>query len=131
MIVLRNKNYSVPQPGEMIEPKPGVVGQQGQQLPEALEQEKINKDLTVEQMKLQRQQIRIQHAKTMAQREEEMARMRQLTQMQKMEQDKDEADQKNRIRVANQEEGSTNPAVRNASLYKARSKPAPTVGMPK
>lgn len=95
------------------------------------DQQPSTKDIAIEQMKLQRQQARLMHAKQMAQQQENMARMRQLVQLQRLEQQKDEMEDKNQIRISKQERQDSNAAVQNANLYKVKSKPSNTISMPK
>lgn len=121
MIVLRNKRYSdyVPKPGETAKVD-NERGQPGQQLPSQEEQQVTSKDLQLEQLKLQRQQQLILHQRAMLQQKETLQRQRELVQRQKMENDKDESDDKDRIKIRQQEikDGKAD----NTGLYKTKSK---------
>lgn len=115
MIVLRNKRYSdyVPKPGETAKVNNGQGQQPSQQLPSQGEQQVTSKDLQLEQLKLQRQQQLILHQRAMLQQKETLQR-------QKMENDKDESDDKDRIKIRQQEikDGKAD----NTGLYKTKSK---------
>lgn len=115
MIVLRNKRYSdyVPKPGETAKVNNGQGQQPSQQLPSQGEQQVTSKDLQLEQLKLQRQQQLILHQQAMLQQKETLQR-------QKMENDKDESDDKDRIKIRQQEikDGKAD----NTGLYKTKSK---------
>lgn len=129
-ILRRTRSFSaIPAPGEMASQQgQAPSGPAGNQQPQ---QSMSSNEIAIEQMKLQRQQARLQQAKQIAQQQENMARMRQLVQLQKMEQQKDEAEDKNQLRAIKQERQSTNAAVQNAGLYKVKSKPSGTVSMPR
>ena len=90
------------------------------------------RDLQLEQARLQRQQIQIQHQKSQLLLKDEMARRRNVVQLQKLKKDEDEARIKNSIRVKKEENDNNEEAqARNASLYKSRPKLVQPVGMPK
>lgn len=90
------------------------------------------KDLQLEQARLQRQQIQIQHQKSQLLLKDEMARRRAVVQLQKLKKDQDDARVKNSIRVKKEENDHNEEAqARNASLYKSRPKLVQPVGMPK
>lgn len=122
MIVLRNKRYSdyVPKSGETAKVDNGQGQQPSQQLPSQEEQQVTSKDLQLEQLKLQRQQQLILHQQAMLQQKETLQRQRELVQRQKMENDKDESDDKDRIKIRQQEikDGKAD----NTGLYKTKSK---------
>ncbi len=129
MIVLRNKAYSsanIPKPGEMIDPgKAPQLPAQG----DDNSQEVTAKDLQLEQMRLQRQQIQIQHQRRVLQAKEQMAKARNMTQLQKMENEKEQSDNKDRLRAHQVEVANQKPD--NTSLYKTKSKAVQPVAMPK
>ena len=89
------------------------------------------KDMQMEQFKLQRQQRLIQHQKNQLQIKEDMARAKALTQQPKLEQEKDEAEDKDRIRIKQQERLSNEGKKDNTNLYKTKSKITAPVSMPK
>lgn len=121
MIILRNKRYSdyVPKLGETAKVDNGQE-QPNQQLPSQGEQQVTSKDLQLEQFKLQRQQQLILHQQAMLQQKETLQRQRELVQRQKMENDKDESDNKDRIKIRQQE--IKNGKADNTGLYKTKSK---------
>lgn len=142
MKILRDKLFAtVPQPGQAIDPE----GQQemaeqtskdqtalDQMQNQAIAQNQRAQKITVEQMRNQRQQLQIQNSRRIMNNKLELQKARQLMQLRRMQQEKDEIDSKNQIRAAKFERDSeVNPAVRNANLYKSRSKILPTVGMPR
>lgn len=124
MIVLRNKKFSVPKPGEMISPaRQQQVPQQGNDN----SQELTSKDLQLEQMRMQKQILQIQHQKEQMKIKEDMARRRNLTQLNKMESEEKQTQQKNQIKTRRIE--ANNDKVDNTGLYKTKSKPIQHVPM--
>ena len=121
MIVLRDIKYTE------------QLSQQAQQmaLPQQGEEQQplTSKDLLLEQMKLQRQQISINHQRQIMRAKEEMARRRNLTQLQRMESEEKQSDQKDQIKTRQQE--SINQKPDNTGLYKQKAKTVPPVGMPR
>ena len=111
MIVLRNKKFSVPKPGEMISPTRQQVPQQGNDN----SQELTSKDLQLEQMRMQKQILQIQHQKEQMKIKEDMARRRNLTQLNKMESEEKQTQQKNQIKTRKIE--ANNDRVDNTGLY--------------
>jgi hypothetical protein len=124
MIVLRDKEFSVPKVGETISSK-SQIPQQG----DDNSQEVTSRDLQLEQMRLQRQQRLIQHQRAQLQVKENMARARALAQRQRIEREKSESDQKDSIKIKQMEENSN--AAKNTNLYKTQSRPVAPVSMPK
>jgi hypothetical protein len=125
MIVLRDKEFSVPNVGETISSKSQIPQQE-----DVNSQELTSRDLLLEQMRLQRQQRLIQHQKAQLQVKENMARARALAQQQRLEREKGEDDQKDSIRIKQMEENS-NVAKNTSSLYKTKSRPITPISMPK
>ena len=124
MIVLRNKKFSVPKPGEMISPtRQQQVPQQGNDN----SQELTSKDLQLEQMRMQKQILQIQHQKEQMKIKEDMARRRNLTQLNKMESEEKQTQQKNQIKTRKIE--ANNDRADNTGLYKTKSKPVQPVPM--
>ena len=127
---------SVPPPGKAIQQSSQGTQQQQPQSPNQGQQQPPNevtmKDLQLEQARLQRQQIQIQHQKSQLLLKDDMARRRNVVQLQKIKQDEDETRLKNSIRVKKEENDDNDEArARNASLYKSRSKLVQPVGMPR
>ena len=90
------------------------------------------KDLQLEQARLRRQQIQIQHQKSQLLLKDEMARKRNVIQLQKLKKDEEDTMVKNSINVKKEERDNNEEAqIRNTSLYKSRPKPVQPVGMPK
>lgn len=104
-----------------------------QQTPPQQQTEEITmKDLQLEQARLQRQQIQIQHQKSQLLLKDEMARRRNVIQLQKLKKDEEDTMVKNSIKVKKEERDNNEEAqTRNTSLYKSRPKPVQPVGMPK
>lgn len=121
MIVLRDKKYTeqLPQQAQQM-----ALPQQGEE-----QQPLTSKDLLLEQMKLQRQQISINHQRQIMRAKEEMAHRRNLTQLQRMESEEKQSDQKDQIKTRQQE--SINQKPDNTGLYKQKAKTVPPVGMPR
>ena len=132
MIVRRKKikqfSLPVPQPGKTIQQ--GMPGEQdlAQQAPD----EVTMRDLQLEQARLQRQQTQIQHQKSQLLLKNEMARRREVVQLQKLKKDGDDERMKNAIRARKEENDNNDEAkARNASLYKSKPKLVQPVGMPR
>ena len=90
------------------------------------------RDLQLEQARLQRQQTQIQHQKSQLLLKNEMARRREVVQLQKLKKDEDDDRIKNAIRAKKEENDNNDEAkARNASLYKTKPKLVQPVGMPK
>lgn len=90
------------------------------------------KDLQLEQARLRRQQIQIQHQKSQLLLKDEMARKRNVIQLQKLKKDEEDTMVKNSINVKKEERDNNEEAqIRNTSLYKSRPKLVQPVGMPK
>ena len=90
------------------------------------------RDLQLEQARLQRQQTQIQHQKSQLLLKNEMARRREVVQLQKIKKDGDDERVKNAIRARKEENDNNDEAkARNASLYKSKPKLVQPVGMPK
>lgn len=104
-----------------------------QQTPPQQQTEEITmKDLQLEQARLRRQQIQIQHQKSQLLLKDEMARKRNVIQLQKLKKDEEDTMVKNSINVKKEERDNNEEAqTRNTSLYKSRPKPVQPVGMPK
>lgn len=135
MIVKRkNKNFSipVPEPGKTIQQGlPGAI-QQPQQGQQMSSDEVTMRDLQMEQARLQRQQTQIQHQKSQLLLKDEMARRREVVQLQKLKKDQDDDRIKNAIRAKKEENDNNDEArARNASLYKSKPKAVQPVGMPR
>lgn len=127
MIVIRDKSFSagIPKPGDTIDPGKSQVPKQG----DSNSQEVTARDLQLEQYRLQRQQIQIQHQKQQLLAKEQMAKARTLTQLQKMENEEKQSANKDQIRNRQQEINSQKPD--NTYLYKTKSKAVQPVSMPK
>lgn len=133
MIVRRKKikqfSLPVPQPGKTIQQgMPGEQQDSAQQSPD----EVTMRDLQLEQARLQRQQTQIQHQKSQLLLKNEMARRREVVQLQKLKKDGDDERMKNAIRAKKEENDNNDEArARNASLYKSKPKLVQPVGMPR
>lgn len=133
MIVRRKKikqfSLPVPQPGKTIQQ--GMPGEQ-QDLAQQSPDEVTMRDLQLEQARLQRQQTQIQHQKSQLLLKNEMARRREVVQLQKLKKDGDDERMKNAIRARKEENDNNDEAkARNASLYKSKPKLVQPVGMPR
>ena len=133
MIVRRKKikqfSLPVPQPGKTVQQ--GMPGEQ-QDLAQQSPDEVTMRDLQLEQARLQRQQTQIQHQKSQLLLKNEMARRREVVQLQKIKKDGDDERVKNAIRARKEENDNNDEAkARNASLYKSKPKLVQPVGMPR
>lgn len=125
MRIKRTRFFSgIPKPGETLTQQPGPVQQQQQ-----AGEEPTSKDLQLEQARLQRQQIQIQHQKSQLLLKEEMSKRRAMVQMQKMRRD-EEQDEIRNIMKARKAEADSQKGDR-TSLYKTHPKTVQPVGMPK
>lgn len=133
MIVKRKiKQYSLPtpQPGKTVQQ--GLPGELQQGTAQQAPDEVTMRDLQLEQARLQRQQTQIQHQKSQLLLKNEMARRREVVQLQKLKKDGDDERVKNAIRARKEENDDNDEAkARNASLYKSKPKLVQPVGMPK
>lgn len=124
MLILRNKKFSVPKPGETIEMnRQSQLPQQGNDN----SQELTSKDLQLEQMRMQKQILQIQHQKEQMKIKEDMARRRNLTQMTRMESEEKQTQQKDQIKIRKMETSNDKPD--NTNLYKSKSKAVQPVPM--
>jgi hypothetical protein len=90
------------------------------------------KDLQLEQARLRRQQIQIQHQKSQLLLKDEMARKRNVIQLQKLKKEEEDTMVKNSINVKKEERDNNEEAqTRNTSLYKSKPKLVQPVGMPR
>lgn len=88
-----------------------------------------SKDLTIEQMKLQRQLLQTQSMKQRMQATERTQRLRQFQMLQRTEQKKEEADKDNQIKLKRSEDATKQQVAQNTSLYKSKAKPSQPVPM--
>ena len=87
-----------------------------------------SKDLAIENMRMQRQLMMNQRMRQKLQAQERADQLRQITKMQKSEEEKDSQDTKNQIKIKKIEQD-RNDEAKNVGLYKTRSKPIPPVPM--
>lgn len=130
MLILRTKSKMFAVGGEAVYNQaakpPMPQEQQSQPNPQAPVQNST--ELLVEQMKLQRALLSVQKHRQKVQAEENRDRMRSLQNAQRIEQKRDEQENKNMIRRKKLEE---NEGAKNVSLYKTRSKGTDPVPMKK
>jgi hypothetical protein len=107
MIILRQKSYAEGVETEQLSPR----------------------DLQLENIRMQRQIMINQRTREKLQADRAKSRMRQIQSAQRMEQQKDMQDEKNRIQVQKMTNSEDDP--KNVSLYKTRSTVTKTVSMPK
>lgn len=112
MIVLRSKSYAVPSEQE--------------QQPSQDQKVATSKDLLIEQMKLQRALLQTQKQRQQLQAQESRDRLRQVTTAQRIEQRKDEQEDKNNLKVRKME---VDEGAKNVNLYKSKSTAVPPVSM--
>ena len=104
--------------------KPDTPQEQEQQNPD--EPIKTSKDLLVEQMKLQRIMFQTQKQRQQLQAQESRDRMRQIQNAQRVEQKKEEQEDKNDLKRRKME---VDEGAKNVGLYKSRSNPVAPVPM--
>lgn len=140
MVVKRNKLFANPLPGTVQEQSvASQVQQKNIQAPQTPNPQQNQeggeitmRDLQLEQARLRRQQIEIQHQKSQLLLKDEISRRRAMVQMQRMEQDEKQAQSRARLQAKKEEDNNNNEAgVKNTSLYKTRPKAVQPVGMPR
>lgn len=122
MVILRKSKLFAAIPSAVN--KPGTPQEQEQQNPD--EPMKTSKDLLVEQMKLQRIMLQTQKQRQQLQAQESRDRMRQIQNAQRVEQKKEEQEDKNDIKRRKME---VDEGAKNVGLYKSRSNPVAPVPM--
>ena len=128
MIILRSKNYSVPNPGDVTDPTTNSSAQPDME--DAMRSQEISaRDLQIERMKLQRQQMQINNQRQQLQVKEQISKNRQLTQLQKAEKEKEQSVGKDRIRIRQQENNNQTP--NNTGLYKSKAHAVQPTSMPR
>ena len=112
MIVKRSKSFAAPQEQE--------------QQPSNEQNVASSKDLLVEQMKLQRALLQTQKQRQQLQAQESRDRLRQVTTAQKIEQRKEEQEDKNNLKARKME---IDEGAKNVGLYKSKSTAVQPVSM--
>ena len=126
MIILRNKKFAdIPKPGETLSEK--GANSEGNAGESTSSQEVTSRDLQIEQMRLQKQLLLIQHQKQQMRVKEEMAKRRQLQQLSRMESEEKQSQRSNQVKVRKMEADKEKPD--NTSLYKNRSQAVAPVPM--
>lgn len=111
MIILRNKSFSA------------LDNNTNDQ------QQLTSKDLAIENMRMQRQIMINQRMRQKLQAQEHADRLRQISRAQRDEDERDQEDAKNQIKIKKIEQENTSSEARNVGLYKTKSKPTPPVPM--
>lgn len=110
----------------------GINGKPNPLQPRQSSEEVTMRDLQMEQSRLQRQQTQIQHQKSQLLLRNEIAKRREVVQLQKLKKEENDDLIKNAIRARKEEKDSNDEVrLRNASLYKPKPGIVPPVGMPK
>lgn len=126
------KKFAVPANASNMNQGPGGGMAQQFQQPRQSSEEVTMRDLQLEQARLQRQQTQIQHQKSQLLMKNEMARRREVVQLQKLKKDETDSQIKNAIRAKKEENDKNDEArIRNAALYKPKPKLVQPVAMPK
>lgn len=118
MIILRKKTKSFAYP----DPNPPVSQA-------ANNQQLTSKDLAIENMRMQRQLMINQRMRQKLQAQEHADRLRQISRAQRDEDDRDEQDMKNQIKIKKIEQDNSSSEAKNVNLYKTKSKVTPPVSM--
>lgn len=112
----------------MIIPRIKIFSEDDQQNIQPPQQSDVtSRDLLIEQMKMQRQAIQLQHQREQLQAKEQMAKARRMVQIQKMQKEEDQSKAKDQIRIKQQENGED---PKNTGLYKSRATKVQPVSMP-
>ena len=122
MVILRKSKLFAAIPSAVN--KPDTPQEQEQQNPD--EPIKTSKDLLVEQMKLQRIMFQTQKQRQQLQAQESRDRMRQIQNAQRVEQKKEEQEDKNDLKRRKME---VDEGAKHVGLYKSRSNPVAPVPM--
>lgn len=117
---LQRKTFAIPQ-----------QSQQPQDISLGLsEQSKTAAELQIEQMKTQRTLLNLQRQKQKALEEERKAQLKQVTDAQRIEQNKDEVNKNNQVKVKRmQDSQQSNAAENNWGLVKSNTRPKPAIPM--
>lgn len=117
MIILRKKTKSFADPNN----NPSVTQDPNNQL--------NSKDLAIENMRMQRQIMLNQRMRQKLQAQEHADRIRQISRAQRDEDQRDQADMKNQIKIKKIEQDNSASEAKNVGLYKTKSKVTPPVPM--
>lgn len=123
MIVFRRKEFAVADQGQ------GQIVYSPQQSDQAsITNEVTSRTLLLQQMRLQRQIIQTQQARRKLEQQERLSKMKQLGQLQKTEQEKEDREKSNQVQIKKSEDG-VRKMNDNTSLYKSKAKTVPPVSM--
>ena len=123
MIVFRRKEFALADQGQ------GQTVSSPQQSDQAsITNEVTSRTLLLQQMRLQRQIIQTQQARRKLEQQERLSKMKQLGQLQKTEQEKEDREKNNQVQIKKSEDG-VRKMNDNTSLYKSKSKTVPPVSM--
>jgi len=125
MIVFRRKEFALADQGQ----GQGQTVSSPQQSDQAsITNEVTSRTLLLQQMRLQRQIIMTQQARRKLEQQERLSKMRQLGQVQRTEQEKEDRDKINQVQIKKSEDG-VRKMNDNTSLYKSKAKTVPPVSM--
>jgi hypothetical protein len=123
MIVFRRKEFALADQGQ------GQIVSSPQQSDQAsITNEVTSRTLLLQQMRLQRQIIQTQQARRKLEQQERLSKMKQLGQLQKTEQEKEDREKSNQVQIKKSEDG-VRKMNDNTSLYKSKAKTVPPVSM--
>ncbi len=123
MIVFRRKEFALADQGQ------GQIVSSLQQSDQAsITSEVTSRTLLLQQMRLQRQIIQTQQARRKLEQQERLSKMKQLGQLQKTEQEKEDREKSNQVQIKKSEDG-VRKMNDNTSLYKSKAKTVPPVSM--
>ena len=123
MIVFRRKEFALADQGQ------GQTVSSPQQSDQAsITNEVTSRTLLLQQMRLQRQIIQTQQARRKLEQQERLSKMKQLGQLQRTEQEKEDREKSNQVQIKKSEDG-VRKMNDNTSLYKSKAKTVPPVSM--
>lgn len=123
MIVFRRKEFALADQGQ------GQIVSSPQQSDQAsITNEVTSRTLLLQQMRLQRQIIQTQQARRKLEQQERLSKIKQLGQLQKTEQEKEDREKSNQVQIKKSEDG-VRKMNDNTSLYKSKAKTVPPVSM--
>jgi hypothetical protein len=124
MIVFRRKEFALAD-----DQGQGQIVSSPQQSDQAsITNEVTSRTLLLQQMRLQRQIIQTQQARRKLEQQERLSKMKQLGQLQKTEQEKEDREKSNQVQIKKSEDG-VRKMNDNTNLYKSKAKTVPPVSM--
>jgi hypothetical protein len=135
MMILRRKTFAIQDPADNTNVTPVDVTpnqtntQDAQKQPGTDNSVLTSRDMLIQQMRLQRQLLLTQQQRKRLDMQERLAKTKQLQNYQKQEDEKNEAEAANNIKLKKADDGRK--LNDNTNLYKSKAKTVPPIAMPK